>query len=147
MKLKKYTKNIIIYITTFSFILNIAFFMIGYAHRLAPNTSRAIIIGDEIIKSTPVESAFVVFGNDWSSDITYYSKRKSFAVPDWFQDIDSVWANPQKYLGNSPLGVIVIVKGSKFAEPDQLKNKLANKSQWLIQESKEAYYLYPNTKL
>src|SRR5205814_806834 len=39
--------------------------------------TRALAIGQFVRNNTPPDSAIVVFGNDWSSDIAYYSERKS----------------------------------------------------------------------
>jgi len=52
--------------------------------------------------------AFVAFGYDWSSALTYYSERKSFTVPNWFKNYNNALANPESYLGGLPLGAIVV---------------------------------------
>lgn len=52
--------------------------------------------------------AFVAFGYDWSSALSYYSERKSFTVPNWFKNYDNALANPQSYLGGLPLGAVVV---------------------------------------
>jgi len=52
--------------------------------------------------------AFIAFGYDWSSALSYYSERKSFTVPNWFKNYDNALANPQSYLGGLPLGAVVV---------------------------------------
>lgn len=52
--------------------------------------------------------AFVAFGSDWSSALSYYSERKSFTVPNWFKNYNNVLARPQSYLGGMPLGAVVV---------------------------------------
>jgi hypothetical protein len=52
--------------------------------------------------------AFVAFGYDWSSALSYYAERKSFTVPNWFKNYNNALANPESYLGGLPLGAIVV---------------------------------------
>ena len=56
---------------------------------------------------TPEDSAIVVFGADWSSEIAYYAQRKSFTVPGWFEGYDMVWKEPTSFIGGKKLGAIV----------------------------------------
>lgn len=58
--------------------------------------------------TAPNESV-LVFGDDWSSAIPYYSQRKSLAMPYWASTglIEQTLLNPQAVLGDRPLGVIV----------------------------------------
>jgi hypothetical protein len=53
-------------------------------------------------------SAFVAFGLDWSSELSYYSQRKSFTVPWFYRSYGKVWERPAEYLGGMPLGAIVV---------------------------------------
>ena len=73
-----------------------------------------LAVSDIIRRYTPPNSAIVVFGNDWNSDIAYYSQRKSFTVPNWFKGYDKVWFEPGSFIGNKYLGAIVFcVSGNK----------------------------------
>lgn len=88
------------------------------ASRLIVNSSnspheRALIVGEAVRRYTPLGSGIVVLGNDWDSDIAYYSQRKSFTVPDRFNRYDQVLAQPSHFLGNLPLGAIVICPDDK----------------------------------
>lgn len=67
----------------------------------------SLILADVIDRYTDNDSAIIVFGNDWNSDITYYSGRKSFAVPDWLVKYEEVWANPSRFVGGKELGSVV----------------------------------------
>ena len=67
----------------------------------------ALILADVIERYADDDSAIVIFGNDWNSDITYYSGRKSFAVPDWLVKYEEVWANPSRFVGGKELGSVV----------------------------------------
>ncbi|MEP6939267.1 MAG: hypothetical protein ABI846_05845 [Rudaea sp.] len=56
----------------------------------------------------PADSGLVIFGQDWASILPYYAQRKSFAVPTFFAQYETAWQEPQKFLGDTPLGAVVI---------------------------------------
>ena len=70
---------------------------------------RTLAIGDVIQRYTPKNSGIVVFGDDWNSEIAYYSKRKSCTAPFQYNFSDSVWKNPAKFLGDLKLGAVVFI--------------------------------------
>ena len=95
---------------------NLYFFSTGYAHimRLTFDASKTEIlaIGDVIRRYTPKESGMVIFGADWSSEIGYYSERKSFTVPhwpvpQWEKVFNAVWQAPANFIGEQKLGAVV----------------------------------------
>jgi hypothetical protein len=67
----------------------------------------ALRIAEAIRANTPEDAGVVVFGLDWSSEVAYYSRRKTFSVPDWFTGYDDVWINPGEHLGGMKLGAMV----------------------------------------
>lgn len=81
-----------------------------FARLRLPDETRqpvALRIAESIRNATPEDTGVVVFGMDWSSELAYYSRRKTFAVPDWFDGYRDVWLNPQNYLGGLKLGALV----------------------------------------
>lgn len=97
---------------------NFYFFSTNYAGimRATFDDSKTDIlaIGEVIRRYTPVKSGIVVFGADWSSEIGYYSERRSFTVPDrtfpgldWYKEYDSVWQSTSSFLGELKLGAVV----------------------------------------
>ena len=77
-------------------------------------TSHELLVADTVKNNTPANSAFIAYGNDWSSSLAYYAQRKSFTVPNWFKNREAVIANPQAFLGDAPLGAVVLCP--KFAD-------------------------------
>jgi hypothetical protein len=59
---------------------------------------------------TQPSQSLMVIGDDWGSTIPFYSERKALAVPNWIPVplLQKVMTNPQTFLGNRPLGVIVV---------------------------------------
>lgn len=73
-----------------------------------PATNTTLALGELLRTSTPVDSAFVAFGYDWSSALAYYSQRRSFTAPPFFREYQRVWTEPERYLGGKPLSAIVV---------------------------------------
>lgn len=97
---------------------NLYHFSCGYANSLWSSEQMpqptVLTIGEAILRNTDDDSGIVVFGDDWSSAITYYSRRKSFTVPDWFKKYDDVWLNPAQFLGGKKLGAMVFCESPKI---------------------------------
>jgi hypothetical protein len=125
---------------------NLYHFNFGYANnmRMSIESSRSttLAVSDVIRRHTREGSGIVVFGADWSSEITYYSQRKSFTVPVWFTGYEAAWENPGSFLGDKELGAIVFCEsrnGPKLPEivkrPDVKRQpklvKVANCYIWL----------------
>ena len=93
------------------------------------NQDRALIISEIIKNNTSENDAAVVFGYDWSSVISYYSERKTFTVPPWFRNYDSVYRYPQNFIGDKQLGAVV------FKEHDSLLPSLMERKDILKDSS------------
>lgn len=63
-------------------------------------------VGMALRRNVPEDRAFVAFGNDWNSSFAYIAQRKSFTAPAWFPQYEQVWAQPQTYLGDTPLAAL-----------------------------------------
>jgi hypothetical protein len=58
---------------------------------------------------TADDQAILVFGDDWSSVIPFYSERKSLALPSWSPPAltERILADPSSFLGGMKLGAVV----------------------------------------
>jgi len=111
------------------------------------STSNVLAVGEIIRRYTPEESAIVVYGADWSSEIGYYSERKSFAVADWYKGYDSAWLNPSHFIGKQKLGALVFC--SNVYRKINLKDILARsdvKSDSSIFKIRDSYIWLPGVK-
>ncbi|WDT76119.1 MAG: acyltransferase [Candidatus Manganitrophus sp.] len=136
-------------VTTLLVICNLFMFSRGYgtvARRQidASSTSpheRALAVGEAVRRSTSPDSGIVVFGNDWDSDIAFYSQRKSFTVPVWFSQFDRVLAEPARFLGNLSLGAVVICRLEKG--PNEQIDQRFGTDEWLQTEVQGCRLLLP----
>lgn len=99
--------------------------------------NQILLVSNVLSRYTPQNSAVVIFGADWSSEIAYYAKRKSFTVPswenkpdwpgkpDWRKKYNEIWQNPAPYLGDTELGAIVFCTDwdNQFDAKEILKNQ------------------------
>lgn len=104
------------------------------------SANQVLLVSDVLRKYTPQNSSIVVFGMDWSSEISYYAERKSFTVPDWkdrpdwpgksdwHRKYNEIWRNPMPYLGGTELGAIVFCtdQDSQFGINVSTKEVLKN---------------------
>jgi len=70
-------------------------------------------ISSAIRENTDKNSAIAVYGADWSSEITYYSQRKSISVPRWAKNYEQAWANPESLVGDLSLSALVFCNFSE----------------------------------
>jgi hypothetical protein len=79
-----------------SFILNnFVFFYKNYysdkTSKITIENNRTLRISDFIKNHTPKKRPVVLYGYDWSSEVAFYSERKSLTVPSWGSfEIDSI---------------------------------------------------------
>jgi hypothetical protein len=111
---------------------NLTYFNARYALDLTKeinsSNSRTLALADVIRRYTAKESGLVIFSHNWSSEIGYYSERKSFTIDKEGYSLgrnaeknfeDRVWDDPAAFLGGLKLGAIVIcIKGdvSRYAQ-------------------------------
>ncbi len=104
--------NLIVLAVTLIFVSsNLYYFNNGYANSMRASittkNNTTLAVTDVIKRYTPQDSAIVVFGSMWTSEYAYYSERKAFTVPYWFNDYWKIWDDPASYLGGKNLGAIV----------------------------------------
>lgn len=108
----------------------------------------ALAVGDLIRRYTPESSGIVVFGNDWNSDIAYYSERKSFTVPEWFSEYEDVWMKPSTFIGDKELGAVVFCGSmiEEYADIQQIVNRADVKAQPDLFKVNGCYLWLPGVK-
>ena len=101
-------KKLSIFLVSATCICSLIFFSREYRHPKfdhIPKSFRTLEISYEVRKYTNAEDVFVLFGYDWSSEVAYYSERKSLSVPEWYLerfDIDEL----NRYLDKSPKMIV-----------------------------------------
>jgi hypothetical protein len=85
---------------------------IGYFQRIkneyTETNTGELSLGALLNETLSQDGQFVLFGNDWSSTISFYSKRKSFTVPPWLGvKYDQVVDNPERYVDPDKLQAVV----------------------------------------
>jgi hypothetical protein len=115
---------------------NLTAFVIGYGKvartAISIPGNRTLAIADVLRRSTPAGSAFVAFGLDWSSEVSYYAERKSFSVPEWFSDYPHAWERPADYLGDTPLGAMVVCPGNRPPTIADAERKAQIDAHWTV---------------
>jgi hypothetical protein len=94
---------------------------LNFYHKVAKSNTiekREYVIGSFLNKNTSANSVIVIYGNDWSSDISYYAQRKSLAVPCWEKPNGCLNRLPhiKSFLNGQSLGAII------SCSPNQIEN-------------------------
>ena len=135
---------------------NFLHFLTAYGGLLARNitvrNNTTLAVSDTVRRYTPEDSAILVFGlrskgstypvASWSSEIAYYSQRKSFTVEKWFEN--RVEEDPASYLGGKPLGSMVFC-GRLSQMHRKLIKKYATGDKSGIFKIKKCYVWLPDT--
>jgi len=134
-------------VTALLVVSNFAHFWSGYwgtmTARFPLLETRVLAVAEVLRRYTAPDSAFVAFGADWSSELTYYAQRKSFTVPEWFAHYHNAWLSPESYLGGMKLAAIVGCPVSKrrMPSPEQIMRRLDSDSGWLLVEVQDCLIL------
>jgi len=106
--------------------------------------NKELAIANVLNSEVPPEYGFVAFGNDWNSALAYFSQRKSFTVPDWFKDYEKAQSDPQSYLGDTPLGGIVVCPSEKGSLFDKIFDRYNNDTHWKVKKVFSCRIILPN---
>ena len=135
-------------ITILIVISNLYYFSTGYAKNVRMPmeipTTTTLAVGDVIRRYTPKDSGIVIFGADWSSEIAYYSERKSFTVPRWFKKYDVAWNKPETFLGGKELGGMIYCVSADGLKLNQILERPDVKSQPRLFKLDNCYLWLPN---
>jgi hypothetical protein len=71
-------------------------------------SQQAYTVGHFLKENTPKGSGIAVFHQDWSAEMAFYAERKAMTVPEWSALQESVWREPQRFLGDVPLSAIAV---------------------------------------
>lgn len=82
--------------------------------------NRTIDVSNFIKKNTPKDMPIIVYGYDWSSEMAFYSDRKSLTLPWGGWDFEAL-ANPKKFLPSQNASSIINCPNQNFAE---INNKI-----------------------
>jgi hypothetical protein len=105
------------------------------------STTRTLTIAEVLKRYTPEDSAFVAFGYDWSSELAYYSERKSFTVAPFFRNYDRAWLEPEAYLGGAELGAIVGCPNARGPSREQFLKRFEADARWMLVDVGECQVL------
>ena len=85
-------------------------FKSNYLASTQEQSSVRLEIGQLIQRRTPADSAILIFGDDWSSELAYHSQRRSLTRPDWpIPDVNqtTILQQPSRFLGGQKLGAVI----------------------------------------
>ena len=94
-------------------------------------------VAEYVKRAALPDESLVVFGNDWSSTIAYFSERKTFTVPPWFKDYSGALSEPRKYIGDTQIGAVVVCNHlDLYAEAKAIANWAeSQKPDWIVGHS------------
>ncbi len=85
-------------------------FNLNYLDSTKGQSSDPLDIGQFIQRRTDPDSAILVFGDDWSSEMAFHSQRRALTLPGWpIPDIDqaTILQQPKRFLGGQHLGAVI----------------------------------------
>lgn len=90
---------------------NLALFRSGYYRaeiaRFDETTNDVLRVSSIIRNNTDQERPILVYGDDWSSDIAFFSQRKSFTVPRFFSPYTGPIRSSISYLGKKESALVL----------------------------------------
>lgn len=92
--------------------------------------SRIMAIAEVLRREVPEGHSFIAFGNDWSASLAYLAERKSFTVPVFFNQYDDVLRRPDDFVGDAPLGAIVVCPTARGPNPRDLLAFAVGQRDW-----------------
>lgn len=125
-------------LTIFIVTINIFSYQGAYAlvasrklEELAKGSVQAFNVGNYLHYHTPEGSALAIFGQDWSSEIAFHSRRKAITVSSWFPELMEIWNNPEDHVGNLKLAAIVICPPSSvFPTYMDINDRMDRETHW-----------------
>lgn len=126
---------------------NYSMFCEGYGQSLRQkidmSNSRDLLVADALKHNMKDGEAFTLYGNDWSSSIVYYAEHKSFTIPDRFKDLARTIETPEAFLGDAPLGAVVVCPPTATPSLGQLVNQPHKDGLWKVAEVSGCYIALP----
>ena len=104
---------------------NVAYFRVDawpLAHKRITPENNAVLAAARIVRErSDPEKPILVYGLEWSSELTYYAQRKSLSVPSFYARFEDPLSEPDRYLGTSDVGALVICAGSRTPGEDAIR--------------------------
>lgn len=100
--------------------------------------NREIFVSAITKNNTQADDSTLIFGNDWSSTLAFLSERKSFTVPQRFKDYSSILDNPERYMGSSRLGAVILCQSVQHPTTTELLNWAAQRD-WKLTQADSCY--------
>jgi hypothetical protein len=101
---------------------------------LSPQNNTTLAVSEVLRTQTALDDVILVYGIDWSSEISYYSERKAITVPREWKDSSDVLRNIEKFTDGKSLGAIVVC--SPFSKTEELQALLRMATAGMSQEQK-----------
>lgn len=134
---------------------NAYFFYTGYWNYIQKSitvtSNTTLALGDIVRRYTPEDGAIIVFGlmstgsvepiSAWSSEVAYYSERKSLTITDSARA--QFWSDPAAFIGNKELGAIVFCAMQNRDRYEQILQKYADKMPPSLFKVKDCYVWLP----
>jgi hypothetical protein len=92
------------------------------------DTFPTLAVAKFVREHTPPDSPILVYGDDWSSEIPYYSQRRAFAAGWLFSPYLAPLEEPEHYLDTGP-GAILVCKDDR-KKPDVIARIAERYSAW-----------------
>jgi hypothetical protein len=80
---------------------------------------RTLKLASYIKQNTKSDDRLIIYGFDWSSELAFYSQRRSLTLPWGIWDFDAI-SNPQKFLKAKPPSLIVNCPNENFDKIGEL---------------------------
>jgi hypothetical protein len=109
------------------------------------NNSRDIAVAEIMKREMPEKMAMVIFGNDWSSSISYLAERKSYTVPQFVPNYNRLAADPTNFIATSELGGVVLCDGVEHPTLTQLEDWSSARG-WRVARVNSCYVSLPASR-
>jgi len=90
---------------------------------ITPEKHPTLAIASMLREQTSPDARILVYGFSMSSEIAYYSQRKSATVPDDYPMLDEPLKKPARFFGSDKVGALVVCPTANGADPSEAEIK------------------------
>lgn len=101
------------------------------------SSDRTLALASHIRSVTPIDRPVIWYGLDWSSELAFYSERRSLTVPNWGVELDVI-IHTEKYLSSKPSAIVLCPSDYN----DSLKEVIEKKYKTVISENVSGCSVY-----
>jgi hypothetical protein len=92
------------------------------AHQRITPENNAVLAAAQIVRErSDPQKPILVYGLEWSSELTYYAERKSLSVPNFYERFEAPLSEPERYLGRSDVGALVVCAAGRTPSEDAIR--------------------------